>query len=205
MMTAIVLLPVSGEILQNDKTAKILAIAQFIAKPALGIGQVEEKLPLRYRFDGRYEVRYAERSRTGSVLKEATRHTLEVVPPFDRLHTPKHGVQIDQTAIATGASQRGRGNLWIPRHGCRSDPASPATHTGCLRVAHPGNESNRLAVLPARNHVHCCGRAVPFWSVEVSIRSNSDDKVLAACDLPVRERFTRIEHTGGCPNLLFTD
>jgi len=101
--------------------------------------------------DARHETRDAERSRTGSVSIEPTGHTLEVIPPFNRLHAPEHRVQILQGTIASGTPQRGRRNLRVLRHGCRSHQgwsATLATAGGVL--AHAGDASNPLAASPPR-------------------------------------------------------
>lgn len=103
----------------------------------------------------RYETGDAERSRAGSVPIEPTGHTLEVIPPFNRLHAAKHRVQVLQWTIAVGTSQRGRGNLRVLRHRCRSHQVWSATFAGGAGVlTHVGDESNRLAASSLRNPMH---------------------------------------------------
>jgi hypothetical protein len=80
----------------------------------------------------------------------------------------------------------------VLRHRCGSHQAWSATLAGCGRVlAHASDWSNRLAGIPAEKSCAFCGRGVPFSSVEVSVRGNSLDKVVAACDRPVSVWFPR--------------
>jgi hypothetical protein len=105
------------------------------------------------------ETRYVSRTlqppRAMSVLKGTAGHTLEIVPSFERLHATDHGLHIDQGMIAVGTPQLGRGDLRVPRHGCRSHPAWYASLAGCGGIlTHAGDWSNRPATLPSRNLVH---------------------------------------------------
>jgi hypothetical protein len=127
--------------------------------------------------DARHETRDAERSRPGSVLIEPTGHTLEVVPPFDGLHAPEHRVQVLQRTIAVRTTERRRGNLRVPRHGCRSHQVWSATLAGCGRIlTHAGDWSNRLAASPLRNPVHFAAAVSLSPGVEVSDRSTPTTK-----------------------------
>jgi hypothetical protein len=126
----------------------------------------------------RHETCDPERSRPGSVLIEPTGHTLEVVPPFDGLHATEHRVQVLQRTIAVGTPQRGRGNLRVPRHGCRSPQVWSATLPGCGGIlAHAGDGSNRLAALPSRNPVHFAAAVSLYLSVEVSVEVTATTKL----------------------------
>jgi hypothetical protein len=90
-----------------------------------------------------------------TVFKEPAGHTLEIVPSFERLHATDHGLHIDQGMIAVGTPLHGRGNLRVPRHGCRSHQVWSATLAGCGGIlTHAGEESNHPAALPSRNLVH---------------------------------------------------
>jgi hypothetical protein len=139
----------------------------------------------------RDETRQAERPRPGSVLIKSTGHTLEVVPPFDRLHAAEYGVQIVQWAIAAGTPQRGCRNVRVLRHDRRPHRSSSPTAGGCGRIlAHTDEWSNRLAVSPLRNPVQFAAAVSLFSSIQVSVRRHSHDKGLAACDLSLGLWFT---------------
>jgi hypothetical protein len=89
------------------------------------------------------------------VFKEPAGSTLEVVPSVERLHATDHRLHIDQGMIAVGTPQRGRGNLRVPRHGCRSHPFWSASLARCGGIlTHAGDWSNRRAASPPRNPVH---------------------------------------------------
>ena len=97
------------------------------------------------------------------VLKEPAGSTLEVVPSFERLHATDHRLQIDQGMITVGTPQRGRRNLGVPRHGCRSHQVWSTTLAGCGGIlTHTGHESNRLAASTAEKSCAFCGRGVHF-------------------------------------------
>ena len=68
----------------------------------------------------RHVSRQTERTRARSVLKESAGRTLEVVPPFERLHTTERRAQICQLTIAGRTAQRGRRHIGISRDRRRS-------------------------------------------------------------------------------------
>jgi hypothetical protein len=141
----------------------------------------------------RDERRSPKLSPTMPVSKEPAGSTLEVVPSFERLHATDHGLHIDQGMIAVGTPQRGRGNLRVPRHGCRSHQAWSATLAGCGGIlTHAGDWSNRPATLPSRNLVHLAV-ALSLFERRGVLQCNSHDKVVAACAIPVSVVFTRAE------------
>jgi hypothetical protein len=114
------------------------------------------------------------------VFKEPAGSTLEVVPSVERLHATDHRLHIDQGMIAVGTPQRGRGNLRVPRHGCRSPQVWSATLPGCGGIlAHAGDGSNRLAALPSRNPVHFAAAVSLYLSVEVSVEVTATTKKLS--------------------------
>ena len=119
------------------------------------------------------------------VLEEPTGHTLEMVPSFERLHAPDHGLQIDQGTIAHGTAQRRCRNLRVLRHRCRSHQARSATLAGCGGVlTHAGEGSNRLAGLTAEKSRAFNGRGVPLRASRCPSVVTHTTK-LSPCDLPV--------------------
>lgn len=97
-------------------------------------------------------------------------------------------MEILQRTIAVGTAQGGRGNVRVLRYRGGSHRAWTATLGRCGDVvAHTRDRSNRLAASSARNHAQLAAVLSLFWSVEVSVRSNSHDKGLAVCNLPVTQ------------------
>jgi hypothetical protein len=114
-------------------------------------------------------------------------------------------VQILQRTIAVGTPLRERGNLRVPRHGCRSHRASSTTVAGCVGIlAHTGDWSNRLAASPPGNRVHFSAVASRFSSVEVSVRSTPTTKFSPPATFP-RSVVHASRRAEGLLLLLFTD
>jgi len=93
-----------------------------------------------------------------TVFKKPAVRTPEVVPPFDGLRATEYRVQILQRTIAVGTTQRGRGNLRAPRHGCRLRQAWSATLAGW--GASSLTQATGATVSPHRDRESACILAV---------------------------------------------
>jgi hypothetical protein len=144
--------------------------------------------------DVRYVRRSPKLSRAMPVFKEPAGHTLEIVPPFGRLHATEHRVQILQWTIAVETTQRGRWNFRVLRHGCRSHQAWSATLPGCGGVVtHAGDWSNRLSASPPRNPVHFAAAVFLFQASRPSVRSTATTKLSPPATFPCVCWFTRAD------------
>jgi hypothetical protein len=122
--------------------------------------------------------RQAEGAGAGSVLKESTTRTLEVVPPFERLHATEHGVEIRQVTIAGGTPQLGRRNFGVPGDGGRPRRAPTSSFAWQTRfLAHACGWSNRLATSRPRNRVHLTAAVSFFERRGVLSRTNRTTKL----------------------------